>query len=65
MFQADAALKLGLLHYQEGLVKKSVDYLQRHFELARQIGDGKLIDSARVNLGIAQANTGMGKPRLY
>ena len=51
--QADAALKLGLLHYQEGLTKKSVDYLSRHFDLARQIEDGKLIDSARINLGIA------------
>jgi len=52
-------LKLGLLHYQEGLIKKSVDYLQRHFELLRkeEIKNQRLIDSARVNLGIAQANT--------
>eukprot|EP00347_Sterkiella_histriomuscorum_P015789 403355675 len=57
--QADAALKLGLLNYQEGLIKKSVDYLQRHFELLRkeEIKNQKLIDAARVNLGIAQANT--------
>ena len=33
--QADAFLKLGLLYYQEGIVRKSVDSLQKHFELAR------------------------------
>lgn len=57
--QAEAALKLGLLHYKEGIIKKSVDYLQRHFELAKSDENKKqkLIDAARVNLGIAQANT--------
>jgi hypothetical protein len=36
-----------------------VDYLQRHFELLRkeEVKNQKLIDAARVNLGIAQANT--------
>lgn len=33
--QAEAALKLGLLHYKEGIIKLSVDYLQRHFELSK------------------------------
>ena len=62
--QADAFLKLGLLHYQEGFIRKSVDSLQKHFELARagekdkeDSKNQKLIDKARVNLGIAQANT--------
>lgn len=59
--QADAFLKLGLLYYQEGIVRKSVDCLQKHFELARadseESKNQKLIDKARVNLGIAQANT--------
>ena len=57
--QAEAALKLGLLHYKEGIIKKSVEYFQRHFELARQDENKKqsVIDAARVNLGIAQANT--------
>lgn len=59
--QADAFLKLGLLYYQEGIVRKSVDCLQKHFELARadseESKNQKLIDRARVNLGIAQANT--------
>ena len=58
--QADAFLKLGLLWYQEGKVKNSVDCLQKHFELSRadteENKNQKLIDRARVNLGIAQAN---------
>ena len=58
---ANAYLKLGLLHYQQGAVHKSVEFLQSHFENART-GDGEntnqtLIDRARVNLGIAEANT--------
>ena len=55
-------MKLGLLHYQEGLIKQSVNYLTRHFELTRKdetSKNQKLIDAARVNLGIAQANTNM------
>jgi hypothetical protein len=59
--QANAYLKLGLLHYQDGAIKKSVESLSKHFELARAGEDEKkqqkLIDRARVNLGIAQANT--------
>jgi hypothetical protein len=51
---------MGLLYYQEGYVKRSVDFLQKHFELARadneETKSQKLIDKARVNLGIAQAN---------
>ena len=34
--QAEAALKLGLLYYQQGTIKESVKFLQMHFELARQ-----------------------------
>jgi tetratricopeptide (TPR) repeat protein len=57
--KADATLKLGLLYYQLGMVKKSVTYLQQHFEQVRQeeSKNQTLIDNARVNLGIAQANT--------
>ena len=55
--QADAFLKLGLLYYQENVNRKSVDCLQKHFELARADTENnksqKLIDKARVNLGIA------------
>ena len=33
--KAEAFLKLGLLNYQEGIVRRSVDCLQEHFKLAR------------------------------
>ena len=33
--QAEASLKLGLLHYKEGQVHKAVIHLERHFELLR------------------------------
>ena len=55
--QADAFLKLGLLYYQENIVRKSVDCLWKHFELARADSEENkkqaLIDKARVNYGIA------------
>lgn len=59
--QAEAALKLGLLNYKEGLIPISVKYLGKHFDLARSLGDGGLIDTARVNLGIAKANQQIDK----
>lgn len=36
-----------------------MEYLQRHFELLRkeEVKNQKLIDAARVNIGIAMANT--------
>ena len=60
--QANAHLKLGLLHYQQGMTRKSVDALRKHFGLAKddqgdEPKEQKLIDAARVNLGIASANT--------
>ena len=59
--KAEAFLKLGLLNYQEGIIRRSVDCLQEHFKLARAVNEDqknqKQIDKARVNLGIAQANT--------
>ena len=61
MGQAEAALKLGLLNYKQGLVPTSVTYLTKHFDFARQIKECSLVDAARVNLGIAQANTRIDK----
>jgi len=56
--QAEAALKLGILHNKRGEAKESANNLQSHFDLLRQ-GEVKVprqIDSARVNLGIVRAN---------
>ena len=35
--QAEAALKLGLLNYKEGLIPTSVSYLNKHFELVKNL----------------------------
>ena len=59
--QAEAALKLGLLNYKQGLIPTSVNYLSKHFDIAKQLTDGGLMDAARVNLGIAEAQTQIDK----
>ena len=53
--QAEATLKLGLLNYKENLITLSVNNLKKHFAIAKNMGDGSLVDSARVNLGIAES----------
>jgi tetratricopeptide (TPR) repeat protein len=60
--QASACLNLGMLYNARGDHEKSVELLEQHFDLARQLGDRKLIDSARVVLGIAR---GKGKLDAY
>jgi len=60
--QASACLNLGILYNGRGDHEKSVELLEQHFDLARQLGDRKLIDSARVVLGMVRGN---GKLRAY
>jgi len=60
--QASACLNLGMLYNGRGDNEKSVELLEQHFDLARQLGDRKLIDSARVVLGMARGN---GKLNAY
>ena len=62
--QANACLNLGLLYHaaKKDQPEKAVELLEQHFDLARQLGNRKLIDSARVILGMAR---GMGKLDLY
>lgn len=66
---ADACHKLGLLYNMDGKdknTKKSLTFLEQHFEMLRQksddnemIKDQKRIDLARVNIGIVEANKKM------
>jgi len=60
--QANACLNLGILYNGRGEHEKSVELLEQHFDLARQIGDRRLIDSARVVLGMVRGN---GKLKSY
>lgn len=60
--QASACLNLGILYNGRQDHEKSVELLEQHFDLARQLGDRKLIDSARVVLGMVRGN---GKLKAY
>lgn len=48
--------KLGVLHQQLGAPQLAVKYLERCYELARGLGEPRLLDAARVNLGLARAD---------
>jgi tetratricopeptide (TPR) repeat protein len=59
--QAEATLGMGLLYNQAGRdhnIKKAAEYLDSHFQLLRQEQplNQSSIDSARVSIGIVQAN---------
>ena len=70
--QAQACLNLGLLYFESSAnrktaadadaYEKSIKLLERHFDLARHLGDRKLVDAARVILGMARGN---GKLDVY
>lgn len=71
--QAQACLNLGVLYGEAQSTgvseiggaeayNKSIQLLEKHFDLARQLGDRELIDAARVILGMARGN---GKLDLY
>ena len=55
--QAEACCSLGVLYNQQNDFASAVQYLERYFELARSIGDRKLVDKARAYLGIARGNS--------
>jgi hypothetical protein len=41
-------------------MQQAVEYLARFYELARSLGEPRLLDVARVNLGVARATAKMG-----
>ena len=44
----------------QGEHDKAVSFFEQAFELARSVGDRKLLDAARINLGMAKGNLAMG-----
>jgi tetratricopeptide (TPR) repeat protein len=61
--QADASLNLAKVYAQKGNPQKSLDFYTKHFECARlekKDKDRKLVDKARVILGMAKANGNQG-----
>lgn len=61
-YSADAAFHLARLYAMKGNNQKSIEFYQQHFESARNEKvnkDRRLIDKARVYLGMAKANMGI------
>lgn len=58
--QAEACAALGAIYSEEGEHEKAVTFFEKTFEIARSVGDRKLVDSARINLGMARGNMTMG-----
>eukprot|EP00775_Hariotina_reticulata_P011778 gene11778-11923_t len=53
--QATACCKLGMLYHQQCKLEQAVGYFERFYELSRSLGDRRLQDLAKVNLGIARS----------
>lgn len=54
--QAEACAALGSIHSNGGEHHQAVHCFEKTFDIARTVGDRKLIDSARINLGMARGN---------
>ena len=53
--QAQACCSLGIIHFEQKKFDRAVSYFEKFFEAARTLNNSKLMDSARINLGIAKA----------
>lgn len=54
--QARACAALGAIYSSQGQHDKAVPNFERSFEIARALNDRKLLDAARINLGMARGN---------
>lgn len=57
--QAEACAALGSIFSEVGEHERAVQYFEKTFEIAKSVGDRKLTDSARINLGMARGNMHM------
>ena len=51
---ANACANLGFIYYSQGKFDRSVTYFEKFFEVSRGLGDKKMVDNARVSLGVAR-----------
>jgi tetratricopeptide (TPR) repeat protein len=58
--QVEACTALGLNASKAGDYERAVAYFEKAYQIARGLNDQKLIDSARIHLGVARGNVGMG-----
>jgi tetratricopeptide (TPR) repeat protein len=59
--QAEACAALGSIHSAASEHQAAVGCFEKTFDIARTVGDRKLIDSARINLGMARGNMAMSR----
>jgi tetratricopeptide (TPR) repeat protein len=52
--QAVACCSLGNIYFEQQQMKVAVTYFEKFFELARTLSNRKMLDAARVNLGVAR-----------
>jgi len=54
--EARACCSLGKIYAEEGKFDRAVTYFERFFEVARSLNDRRMLDVARVNLGVARGS---------
>ena len=60
--QANACSQLGAIYSKPGMsIEKAVSYYEKNYELARTIGDLKLMDDARIKLGTVKGKADIKK----
>lgn len=52
--QAVACCNLGIIYFQQNKYEQSVTYFEKFFEIARTLNDRRMLDTARINLGISR-----------
>ena len=57
--EAEACTGLGTIYSSLGEHAKAVSFFEQTFEIARTLGDRRLMDGARINLGMARGNVSM------
>mmetsp|Transcript_62110 Transcript_62110/g.196420 ORF Transcript_62110/g.196420 Transcript_62110/m.196420 type:complete len:441 (-) Transcript_62110:490-1812(-) len=59
--QAQACCSLGVIYQQQGNFDRAVMYFEKFFEVARSLNDRRMLDVARVNLGVARGSAHTAK----
>jgi tetratricopeptide (TPR) repeat protein len=54
--QATACCNLGVIYNKNGDFQRAAQYFEQFFALAQKIGDPRMLDIARVHLGVAKGN---------
>ncbi len=54
--KARACCNLGIIYNKENDFDKAVEYFEKFFQIAKDLDDKKMLESARVYLGISRGN---------